>query len=80
MRLRFPSFAYVLMQTLRRVGLAGTQLAARQCGTVREKVLKVGAQVRVSMRRVCLSFDAAWPRAALLRAVLANPVAMPLRC
>ena len=79
-RLYFASFAYVLMQTLRRVGLAGTRLARAQCGTIRDKVLKVGAQVRVSVRRVFLSFDATWPRAALLRAVLANLAAMPLRC
>ena len=79
-RLYFASFAYVLMQTLRRVGLAGTRLARAQCGTIREKMLKVGAQVRVSVRRVFLSFDATWPRAALLRAVLANLSAMPLRC
>ena len=71
-RLYFASFAYALMQTLRRVGLAGTELAKAQCGTIRDKVLKVGAQVRVSARRVCLSFAETWPRAALLGEVLAN--------
>ena len=79
-RLYFASFAYVLMQTLRRVGLAGTELAKAQCGTIRDKVLKVGAQVRVSVRRVCLSFAETWPRAALLGVVLANLRTMPLRC
>ena len=68
------------MQTLHRVGLAGTRLARAQCGTIRDKVLKAGAQVLVSVRRVCLSFDATWPCAALLRAALANSAAMPLRC
>ena len=79
-RLYFASFAYVLMQTLRRVGLAGTELAKAQRGTIRDKVLKVGAQVRVSVRRVCLSFAETWPRAALLGVVLANLRTMPLRC
>ena len=46
LRLYFASLAYVLMQTLRRAGLAGTQLARAQCGTIREKVFEVGAQVR----------------------------------
>ena len=79
LRLYFASFAYVLMETLRRVGLAGTELAKAQCGTIRAKVLKVGgALVRVSVRRVRLSFDTTWPRAALLRTVLANVAAMPL--
>ena len=64
-RLYFASFAYVLMRTLRRVGLAGTELAKAQCGTIRDKVLKVGAQLRVSVRRVWLSFAETWPRAAL---------------
>ena len=54
-RLYFASFAYVLMQTLRR-GAGGTELAKAQCGTIRDKLLKVGAQVRVSVRRVWLSF------------------------
>ena len=80
LRLYFASFAYVLMQTLRRVGLAGTELAKAQCGTIRDKVLKVGAQVRVSVRRVWLSFAETWPRAALLGVVLANLRTMPLRC
>lgn len=78
-RLYFASLAYVLMQTLRRVGLAGTELAKAQCGTIRDKVLKAGAQVRVSARRVWLSFADTW-RAALFWTVLANLRTMPLRC
>ncbi len=63
LRLYFASFAYVLMQTLRRVGLAGTRLAKAQCGTIRDKLLKVGVRVRVSVRRIKLSFSESWPRA-----------------
>ena len=80
LRLYFASFAYVLMQTLRRVGLAGTRLAKAQCGTIRDQLLKVGVRVRVSVRRIKLSFSESWPRAALFRQILYNLQAMPLRC
>jgi len=43
LRLYFASFAYVLMQGLRRLGLAGTQLARAQSGTIKVKLLKIGA-------------------------------------
>ncbi len=72
LRLLLHSFAYVMLQTLRRVGLAGTRLAKAQCGTIRDRLLKVGVRVRISVRRVKLSFSEAWPRAALLRQVLGN--------
>ena len=77
LRLMLHSFAYVLMQTLRRVGLAGTELAKAQCGTIRDRVLKVGVRVRVSVRRVRLSFAEAWPHRALFRRILLNVRAMP---
>ena len=67
MRLYFASFAYVLMHALRRLGLAGTELARAQCGTIREKVLKIGAQIRVSVRKVWLSMSESYPRAGLFR-------------
>ena len=72
LRLLLHSFAYVMMQTLRRVGLAGTRLAKAQCGTIRNKLLKVGVRVCVSARRIKLSFSESWPRAALFRQVLGN--------
>ena len=77
LRLMLHSFAYVMMQTLRRVGLAGTELAKAQCGTIRDRVLKVGVRVRVSARRVRLSFAEAWPRRALFRRILLHVRAMP---
>ena len=61
-----------MMQTLRRVGLAGTRLAKAQCGTIRNKLLKVGVRVCVGARRIKLSFSESWPRAALFRQVLGN--------
>ena len=65
LRLYFSAFAYVMVQTLRRVGLAGTELARAQCWTLRGKLLKIGAQVRVTTRKVWLSFSESYPYAAL---------------
>ena len=57
LRLYFSSFAYVLVYALRRLGLEGTELGKAQCDTIRLKLFKVGAQVRVSVRKVCISFS-----------------------
>ena len=61
LRLWFASMAYVLMCALRRIGLAGTQLAQATCGTIRQKLLKIGARVTVSVRRVKLALASACP-------------------
>jgi hypothetical protein len=61
LRLWFASFAYVLMSALRRVGLAGTRLADATCGTIRLKLLKIGALVKISVRRVLFSMASAFP-------------------
>lgn len=60
LRLWFSSFAYVLMQALREKTLAGTELAVAQCGTIRLKLLKISAQIRVSARRILISFSQRW--------------------
>lgn len=52
MRLWFASMAYILLCALRRIGLAETALADATCGTIRLKLLKIGARVRVSVRRI----------------------------
>ena len=80
LRLYFSAFAYLMMQTLRRVGLVGTKLARAQSWTLRLKLLKIGAQVRVTTRKVWLSFSESYPYAALLRTVLAQVQTLPLRC
>ena len=80
LRLYFASFAYVMKHALRRLGLKGTELARAQCGTIREKVLKIGAQIRVSVRKVWLSVSESYPRAGLFRAVLARLEAIPIVC
>ena len=65
LRLYFASFAYTLLELLRRWGLAGTQLARAQCDTIRLKLLKIGVRIRVSVRAVRLSFDEGFPDAGL---------------
>jgi hypothetical protein len=79
-RLYFSSVAYALMQALRRLGLAGTELAQAQCDTLRLKVLKVGAQIRVTVRRVWISLAEGYAYAALFAQVHAQLRALPLRC
>ncbi|SEN38626.1 Transposase DDE domain group 1 [Stigmatella aurantiaca] len=61
LRLWFASVAYVLLNLLRHFGLKGSELERAQAGTLRLKLLKVAALVRVSVRRVVLSLSAAAP-------------------
>lgn len=61
LRLWFASFAYVMISALRRIGLAGTRLAQASCGTIRLKLLKIGALVRVSVRRVVFAMASGFP-------------------
>ena len=61
LRLWFASMAYVLICALRRIGLAHTQLAAATCGTIRLALLKIGALVRISVRRIHLAMASGCP-------------------
>jgi Transposase DDE domain group 1 len=72
LRLYFSSFAYVLMHGLRRLGLQGTQHARAQCTTIRLKLLKIGAQIRITVRKVWLSYSEAYPYASDVAQILAN--------
>lgn len=67
LRLWFSSFAYVLMQALRQHALSGTPLADAQLGTIRLKLLKFGAQIRVSVRRILIAFASHSPAQVLFR-------------
>ena len=78
LRLYFSSFAYVLECALRRLSLRGTELEHAQCGTIRTRLLKVGAQVRVSVRKVWISFSEAFPLARLFVQALHNIQAVPV--
>lgn len=61
LRLWFASMAYVLLTALRRIALQHTRLAKASCGTIRLKLLKIGALVRVSVRRITLAMASACP-------------------
>lgn len=77
-RLYFSSFAYVLLCALRRLGLKNTEMARAQCGTIRLKLLKIGTRLRLSVRRVWLSFSESYPYAHLLWQAMQNLRTVPL--
>jgi Transposase DDE domain group 1 len=76
LRLWLAAFAYLLLERVRTLGLAGTELARATVGSVRLKLLKVAAQVRVSVRRVYVQLSSAYPLQALFR--LCHRRLMPL--
>jgi len=80
LRLYFSSFAYILVHGLRRLGLQGTELAKAQCGTIRLKLFKIGAQIRVTVRKVWISFSESYPYHRLFQQVFARLQQIPLRC
>jgi hypothetical protein len=71
-RLFCSSIAYVLLEALRRLGLAGTELAEAQCQTIRLKLLKIGALVRVTVRKVWVKLSSSCPYAEVFQRVHAN--------
>ena len=79
-RLYFSSVAYLLLQALRRLGLKGTEWAQAQCATMRLKLLKIGALIRITVRRVWVSLAGGYPHLELWARVLAQLQAIPLRC
>jgi len=80
LRLWFSSTAYVLMSALRRVALKGTRMAKATCGTIRLKLLKIGAQVQLSVRRFIIHFASACPYQDVFHQAWANLRSLPLRC
>ena len=77
-RLYFSSVAYLLMQALRRLGLQGTEWAKAQCTTLRLKLLKIGALVRITVRKVWVSMAGGYPYAEQFRQVYAQ-LQVPMR-
>jgi hypothetical protein len=75
LRLYLSAFAYLLLDTLRRVGLKGTEMAQAEVNTIRWRLLKIGALVRVSTRKIWVSLASAHPVARLFAHVHAT-----LRC
>lgn len=61
LRLWFSSVAYVLVNALRELGLKGTQLEKAQCHTIRLKLFKIGAAIRITVRKVWVSLSASHP-------------------
>ena len=61
LRLYFSALAYVLVYGLRRLALAGTELACAQATTIRLRLLKIGAQIRVTTRKVWISLASSYP-------------------
>lgn len=83
LRLWFSSVAYVLMTALQRQGLQGTELQSAQCDTIRRKLLKIGAQIKVTVRYVWLSLAESYPYRQIFERVYENLVRLcpiPLRC
>ena len=83
LRLWLYSMAYVLLCAVRRIGLHDTALADATCGTIRLKLLKIGALVRISVRRIKIAMASAcpvaqdWTRAAVRLTAAANARASP---
>ena len=75
MRLYLSAIAYILVSGLRRLGLKATELAEAQVSTIRTKLLKIGAQIRVTVRKVWVSMASSYPWQGLYQQVWEN-----LRC
>ena len=71
-RLYLSSLAYVLINELRRIGLKGTEMARAQCGTIRTKLFKIGARVRVTARKIWVAMSEIYPYQQLLAAIWAR--------
>jgi hypothetical protein len=71
-RVLLSAAAYVLLQQLRQQALAGTELAEAQVSTIRNKLLKIGALVKRSVRRVVLHLAGGCPTQALFRLIAAK--------
>ena len=82
-RLYFSSIGYVILSAMRRIGLAETQFERAQCSTIRLKLLKVGALVRITVRKIWISFSQSYPYREQFLKILAKIRSAPpvvLRC
>ncbi len=83
LRLAFSTVAYVLMRALREFGLKGTSLETAQADTIRLKLFKIGAVIRVTVRKVWIALSEAYPWQELFGRVYEqltawrNPTAFP---
>ena len=74
-RVYLSVMAYILVSGLRRIGLQGTEFATAQVSTIRLKLLKIGAQIRVTVRRIWISLASSFPLQAEFATIYSN-----LRC
>ncbi len=79
-RLYFSSVAYLLMEALRRLGLEGTELARAQCGTIRLKLLKIGALIRVTVRKIWVSLAGGYAYVEVWARIWSRLQLLPLKC
>jgi Transposase DDE domain group 1 len=77
LRLWFAALAYALLNHLRHRGLCDTELARAQVSTIRARLLKIGARVTISVRRIVASLSSAFPLQELFTRVLAHLQATP---
>jgi hypothetical protein len=77
LRLWLSSVAYVLVNTLRELGLKGTQFEKAQCHTIRLKLFKIGAAIRVTVRKVWVSLSKSYPYAETFLRVFDNLRSLP---
>jgi len=77
-RLCLSTVAYIVMRALRQFGLSQTELAPAQCDTIRLKLLKIGAVIRFSVRRVCVALSEAYPLREVFCGVVEKLRALPV--
>src|SRR6266581_2434091 len=80
LRLYFSSIAYILMHDLRRLALKGTDLERAQCTTIRLKLLKIGAQIHLTVRRVWIRMAAGYPYKEAFQQAFDNLQHIPVFC
>ena len=80
LRLHFATFAYTLMNALRRTALKGTKLARATATTLRLALIKIGARVETSVRRIRLAFSSACPHKDLFTHAYNAVRQIPQRC
>jgi len=67
------------MQALRRLGLAGTEMAEAQCDTIRLKLFKIGARIRITVRKVWVAYAGGYPYKGLFSQIVMNLMKIPSR-
>jgi hypothetical protein len=80
LRLYLSSAGYVVLEALRRLGLQGTEMRGARCDTIRLKLLKIGAQIKVTFRRIWVRLTSAYPLKPLFFRACNNLQLTPLLC